>query len=63
MQYLPQLFILQVQDEGKGFDATKNIGIGLKSMLNRAQLIGGIFNLQSTSGKGTLVTIELPVNN
>ncbi|MGF2411976.1 sensor histidine kinase [Ferruginibacter sp.] len=63
MQYLPQLFILQVQDEGKGFDATKNIGIGLKSMLNRAQLIGGIFNLQSTEGKGTLIIIELPVNN
>jgi len=61
MQYVPQLFILQVQDEGKGFDATKNIGIGLKSMLNRAQLIGGTFNLQSTEGKGTIITIELPV--
>jgi two-component system NarL family sensor kinase len=62
IHYSPQLFILQVQDRGKGFDATKNIGIGLKSMLNRAQLIGGRFNLQSTEGKGTLVTIELPLN-
>lgn len=60
LQYQPQLFILQVQDDGKGFDATQNIGIGLKSMLNRAQLIGGAFNLQSTQGKGTVVTIELP---
>lgn len=60
LQYLPQLFILQVEDDGKGFDATQNVGIGLKSMLNRAQLIGGSFNLQSTEGKGTVVTIELP---
>lgn len=60
LQYLPQLFILQVQDDGRGFDATQNIGIGLKSMLNRAQLIGSRFNLQSTEEKGTVVTIELP---
>jgi two-component system, NarL family, sensor kinase len=60
LQYLPQLFILQVQDDGKGFDATQNIGIGLKSMLNRTQLIDGTFNLQSTEGEGTLITVELP---
>ncbi len=62
LQYLPQLFILQIVDNGSGFDATQKIGIGLKSMLNRAQLIGGTFNLQSTEGKGTLVTIEVPTN-
>jgi two-component system, NarL family, sensor kinase len=63
MQYQPQLFTLQIEDDGKGFDAAQNIGIGLKSMLNRAQLIGGTFNLQSTENKGTIVTIELPVIN
>ncbi len=60
MQYQPQLFMLQVQDDGKGFDAEKNTGIGMKSMLNRAQLIGGSFNLQSVLEKGTIITIELP---
>lgn len=60
MQYQPQLFMLQVQDDGKGFDAEKNTGIGMKSMLNRAQLIGGSFNLQSILAKGTIITIELP---
>lgn len=60
LQYQLPLFILQVQDDGKGFDATQNIGIGLKSMLNRAQLIGGTFNLQSTEGEGTFITVELP---
>ena len=60
LKYQPQLFILQVQDNGKGFNAHENIGIGLKSMLNRAQLIGGTFNLSSTPGKGTVATVELP---
>ena len=60
MQYQPQLFMLQVQDDGKGFDAEKNTGIGMKSMLNRAQLIGGSFNMQSILAKGTIITIELP---
>lgn len=60
LHYQPQLFILQIQDDGKGFNAHENIGIGMKSMLNRAQLIGGTFNLNSVTGKGTVVTIELP---
>ncbi len=63
MQYQPQMFTLLIADDGNGFDAEKNVGIGLKSMLNRAQLIGGIFNLQSAQGKGTVITIELPINN
>lgn len=60
LQYQPQLFTLQVQDNGKGFNAHENIGIGMKSMLNRAQLIGGTFSLKSTEGQGTVVTVELP---
>lgn len=60
MQYQPQLFVLQVQDDGKGFDASQITGIGMKSMQNRTQLIGGTFNLKSTLGNGTIVTVELP---
>lgn len=62
IHYQPQLFSLLIADDGTGFDATQNIGIGLKSMHSRAGLIGGKFNLQSTTGEGTVITIELPVN-
>ncbi len=63
MQYQPQFFKLLIIDDGNGFDAEQHVGIGLKSMLNRAQLIGGTFNLQSIQGKGTEITIELPITN
>ncbi len=60
MQFLPQLFTLLITDDGNGFDATQKTGIGLKSIHNRAALIGGSFNLQSTTGEGTMVTVQLP---
>jgi signal transduction histidine kinase len=63
LQYQPQLFILVVQDDGNGFDTTITSGIGLKSMANRAQLIGGTFTVQSSPGKGTTISIELPAAN
>jgi two-component system, NarL family, sensor kinase len=63
MQYQPQHFTLFIEDDGKGFDAMQQAGIGLKSMLSRAQLIGGTFNLTSTQNKGTYINIELPVTN
>jgi two-component system NarL family sensor kinase len=61
LDYKPGLFTLTVADDGNGFDSdlVKN-GIGLKSMRNRAQLIGGSCNLQSSTGNGTSITIELP---
>jgi len=62
LQYLPQLFILQVQDDGQGFDTGITSGIGLKSMHNRAQLIGASFNLHAAPGSGTIIAIELPTN-
>lgn len=61
LDYKPGLFTLTVSDDGNGFDSTqvKN-GIGLKSMHNRALLIGGNCNLQSSTDSGTSITIELP---
>ena len=62
LNYQPEVFVLTVQDDGIGFDSDKvqNKGIGLKSMQNRVQLIGGTCTLQSTPSNGTSITIELP---
>ncbi len=50
---------LSITDDGKGFDSnnTDYKGIGLNNMKRRAQLIGGIYNLQSNPGAGTTLTI------
>ena len=57
-----------IQDNGKGFELPKNIGdfagvskLGLVGMQERAQLISGKLALQSEPGKGTTVTIEVPI--
>jgi len=57
-----------IQDNGKGFELPKNIGdfttvskLGLVGMQERAQLIGGKLAIQSEPGKGTTVTIEIPI--
>ena len=60
LNYANGNFSLAVTDDGTGFDLHSKTGIGLKSMQNRAALIGGRFNLQSAPGSGTSITIELP---
>jgi two-component system NarL family sensor kinase len=61
-------FVLKVEDNGIGFDVGKkrsqtssSSGIGLKSMTNRASLIGAQISVQSQPGKGTSITVELPL--
>lgn len=60
-------FVLKVEDNGVGFDpAAKQVnvssssGIGLKSMRNRAHLIGAQIFIHSEPGKGTAIRVEMP---
>jgi len=62
-------FVLKVEDNGVGFDvekkrtqASSSSGIGLKSMTNRASLIGARISVQSEPGKGTSIKVELPLD-
>ena len=53
---------LQIKDDGKGFDVRKTRrGVGLASMRERAQQIGGKFTLTSKPGKGTRVEVSVPL--
>ena len=59
---------LTVSDDGAGFDETdaarargEGHGIGLMSMRERSELLGGTFRIESVSGKGTTVTVTLPL--
>jgi len=60
--------VLTVNDNGKGFKLPRRLGdlasvgkLGLAGMQERARLIGGRLELQSEVGKGTTVTVEVPV--
>ncbi len=54
---------IQVRDNGVGFDtrAVRGSGIGLIGMEERAAGAGGRLSVQSRRGRGTIVTLELPV--
>lgn len=54
--------ILQIEDKGRGFIATKNAipSFGLQSIKDRVKALDGTVKWDSELGKGTKVTIKLP---
>jgi signal transduction histidine kinase len=56
---------LEVSDDGAGFDAgdpeLRSRRLGLTSMEERAQRLGGTLEIRSTPGAGTTVRLEAPV--
>ncbi len=59
--------ILEVSDNGKGFNMEKKKasagGIGLRNIESRIYLIKGNLDFTSKIGKGTKCSIKLPLNN
>ena len=58
-------WVLHVTDDGIGFDLVKAArrakSVGLLSMRERASLIGGSLQIQSSPGQGSAVTLQLPI--
>ncbi|MFT3933968.1 MAG: histidine kinase [Chitinophagaceae bacterium] len=55
---------LTVMDNGKGFDTTKPIrSLGLLGMKERSYMIGGHLVIKSQPGEGTLVTVQVNLQN
>ena len=54
---------IEIRDWGEGFDpkAVPKSHFGLEGIRQRARLLGGKCSIQSREGKGTRVTVELPV--
>ena len=51
--------MLQVIDDGQGFEpGTGKAGIGLKSMRERADKLGGSLDIQSDMESGTTITVR-----
>jgi signal transduction histidine kinase len=54
-------FELIIQDNGRGFDPAKiSVGMGLNSLRERAQQLGGVFSLAS-SAQGTTLLLRVPL--
>ena len=61
--------VVRISDNGKGFDASNardnsmNKGsFGMVNMHERAGQVGGTLDIQSKKGKGTTITVRIPVN-
>jgi signal transduction histidine kinase len=53
---------LSVRDDGAGFDPdAETDGFGLLGMRERVELLGGRLSLDSTLGRGTTITVSIPV--
>lgn len=54
--------ILSVEDDGKGFDVyASKTGLGISSIKQRVELLGGIHSIESAQNKGTIHIIEIPL--
>lgn len=58
-------YILQVRDNGKGFDpeVRKDKSFGLVGMQERAYTLGGKVEVSSELGRGTMLKVYIPVND
>ena len=54
---------LLIADDGHGFDTDKQYdGMGLRSMRERAESLGGDFSIESKPGQGTKVSVTFPTS-
>jgi PAS domain S-box-containing protein len=57
--------VLEIRDNGKGFDTTGSFPghLGLQSMRERATQLGGSLRMESAVGAGTTITVRVPVGS
>lgn len=67
LRYRDSLLVAIVEDDGKGFDVDQVLAsatektLGLFGMYERASLVGGKLTIESQSGAGTTVFLEIPL--
>ncbi len=66
----PSQLTATVQDNGRGFDLEevsanpeKWASMGLKGMTERARFLGGRARIETKTGQGTTISVEIPMNN
>jgi len=59
----PREVAARIWDRGDGFETTEDLaeGLGLESMRERAELLGGTFAVSARPGRGTTVEVRVPL--
>jgi signal transduction histidine kinase len=64
LTYNTSVVRLTIDDNGQGFEADgKDRGLGLRSMQERAESLGGKLIIESRPGQGTRLTCSVPVDS
>jgi PAS domain S-box-containing protein len=66
MEEVPGEFVLVIHDNGRGIRADEKSGpssLGILGMQERAHLVGGQVEIAAAQGKGTLVTVRVPLSD
>ncbi|MEU6787877.1 GAF domain-containing sensor histidine kinase [Nonomuraea angiospora] len=61
LAYADGRLVLIVRDDGNGFEQAESRGLGLVSMRDRAESVGGAMTVESAHGTGTTVRVEVDV--
>ncbi|MEV4361541.1 GAF domain-containing sensor histidine kinase [Nonomuraea sp. NPDC004186] len=61
LAYADGRLVLIVRDDGNGFEQAESRGLGLVSMRDRAESVGGAMTVESAHGRGTTVRVEVGV--
>ncbi|WP_431920061.1 GAF domain-containing sensor histidine kinase [Nonomuraea jabiensis] len=61
LAYADGKLVLIVRDDGNGFEQAESRGLGLVSMRDRAESVGGAMTVESAHGTGTTVRVEVGV--
>ena len=59
LTFLPDSVLLDIVDDGVGFDPA-SAGFGLTVLKDRVAAIGGKVTIESSAGAGTAVAVEVP---
>jgi signal transduction histidine kinase len=67
LSYMPDITVLDVHDDGMGFDPDQAMtsraregGVGLAAIRERVHELGGTLQVESRPGEGSTVVVELP---
>ena len=61
VQQMPDALMLAIQDDGRGFKPERDRGLGLLGIEERVHRLNGTLVIDSEEGKGTLLSIALPM--
>ena len=59
LAYHARSVVLEIADDGRGFDVAAARGFGLAGMRTRVEQVSGMMSVASEPGEGTKITIEV----